>query len=174
MAEDKKNQQGGGGGGEPGAIPVATSFAETVRDAARSFVLLARGAAFVKVPVRPLNANERAAIDAEHADPFPPRKFNAQGAPYLDIYDKDYRRACDEKALLRLKARVAAMMPDDFIGAKTREEKVRIIWSAWSEADILTYDRQGTNPYETREEGVQAAEEKHSPFVSDETAASDA
>lgn len=153
------------GGGAVDAVPTSASFADTLRPAGKLFALLARGGTLVKVPVNFLSANARAAIDADHPDPFPPRKFNAQGQPYLDVLDKEHRRACDAQALARLKARVAALMPDEYIGAADRTEKIRRIWAGWSEADILTYDRQGANPYETREEGVQAAEAKHAPFV---------
>lgn len=145
-------------------VPPAGSFAETLRKPEKIFALLARGGGFVKIPLRFMNANERAAIDAKYPDPFPPRKFNAAGQPYLDIYDEKHRRGCADAEMQRLKARIALLLPDEFMGTSDAEEKIRLVWENWSEADIFALDRQGANPYETREEGVQAKEEQISPF----------
>lgn len=146
-------------------IPVAASFAETRRQEGKLFALLQFGAEVRKVPIRFMSANDRARIDARNADPFPPRKFNAQGAPYLDIYDKAHRKACDDAADRRLRDRIAFLLPDEFMGTASAEEKIKLVFDAWSEANIYSLDRQGANPYETREEGVAAAEVVTAPFA---------
>ena len=146
------------------AIPTAASFGETVRGPGL-YALLVRSTGIVKIPLRFISAQRRAELDALHPDPFPPKKFNPSGAAYMDVYDEKFIKGRLEAEQLRLKERIAELLPDEFMGTSDAAEKIRMVWSRWGEDDIVAIDRQGRNPYETREEGVQAQEEQHSPFV---------
>ena len=107
------------------AIPTAASFGETVRGPGL-YALLVRSTGIVKIPLRFISAQRRAELDALHPDPFPPKKFNPSGAAYMDVYDEKFIKGRLEAEQLRLKERIAELLPDEVTQAANRIVRMHV------------------------------------------------